>query len=382
MGKQSRKKQSRRQPARSSIATAGTDQLSAEEFQTGLARAAAMGEAACLRGRGGEAGDPNHRPRVSTRTGTAARHRAARQRDVDSHRGRRVRADGLAFPPHYHGGLLCYSDGAARVLARRTLHHGTIALRSGYHMAHRAGAPTRTRSRAILRLLNTYDVLGPHALRRVWVDAHRRLGVLYGVIPIMQAAADRQEPGAAAQLEETLQALVKLSWKHLPTSLRQEDPQDVRCIVASALGEVLVGRVHRSGHPLEAAIRGFNGKFEVLPVAVANVVSKDEGYRAITVAFTAADGDHLADERPTPLDVVVQQEQDHGLQQKLAWLKADPQRKAAYRALVKEQTQDDAAREAGISPPTLRKQMKALQRELVRVKPFFVNVSRPFFIKS
>jgi hypothetical protein len=149
---------------------------------------------------------------------------------------------------------------------------------------------------AILRLVNTYDILGPYALERVWTEVEGHLGVLYGAIPLMQAAAAREEPGAAARLETALGAAVKLSWQYLPQTLRAKagrrgsDYDEVCGLVFEAVAITLKKRVNPAQDSLAAAISSLGGRFDVLPLAVGNVVSR----HLFREATRGADGNHCA----------------------------------------------------------------------------------------
>ena len=167
MGKQSRKKQNRRQL---------TDQLSTEEFQTGLARAAAW---ARLRASEEEAAKLATLITDHAFLRTQAPLRAIVQRDRET-----LIREGAALCAQmdWHFLLIVMEGYFAIETAQREFLPGVrcITERSRCELL-TTWLIVRARQHgqdpaAILRLLNAYDVLGPHALRRVWVDAHRRLG--------------------------------------------------------------------------------------------------------------------------------------------------------------------------------------------------------------
>jgi hypothetical protein len=349
---------------------------STEEFQAALARAATWADLRASDAELAELADLIHDPRFW-------QEQAALAAVVQRHREELVR----------HGEALCAQmDWRMRAI----MIEGAVALETARrHFLPERGAQRTDQGRrdlfalwltvrarkhgvdpaVLVGLVNTYSLLGPHALRRLLVDVKQQLGLRAGVIPLLQEAVAAQAPGAAADLDDALQVLVKLAWKHLSPTLRSRDPEDVSRLLASALGETLVGRVNPSGDAVEAAIRGLEGSLNNVPEAVANRASKDarrDGlYRTITVTLKSSDEDEAPSDAETPLATLLLEERDHTLQRILAWIEADPTRKAAYRALTKERTQADLAKKAGISEPTFRKHIRALQRDLRRYKPFF-----------
>lgn len=217
-----------------------------------------------------------------------------------------------------------------------------------------------------IRGIVTTAHLGGAALGEIPRRAKKHIGFEAGAFPLMAQAPEN----ARALFSRLSRQLGKMARKDIPRHVR-EDPEFMR--QADDAITLVLGQRLGQWDPLEAAVAGLDGQWNILPEAIGNVLTKDwhrRQRRDIEISFEdlSRTGDHLRgaegdEDRFEPEDTQTPSPEEMAhVGRWRGLIEADPGLRLAWQYEVSGKTQEQFAKEVGRSRKTVSRHRKKLRR--------------------